>query len=267
MIVLESIDLQARRASYRSLDDGDDTWRAEFSRASTLARSLGLDDVRLHVGMPTADAGSGAAEHASLPAPESRAVPRSADASRTPPHVRHARPHGRAEATPQSQTALADDPDEEQAVVVAPRHHWLLTAEGLRYETVFVHSSASAELVGLWMALALVTFGPQEDGLLQLRTCIYEICANIFEHGRPLSETGTVTVTLQFLPNRVEGSVQDGCEPFDSSRQPLQSVLERAGARHRRGYGMHMMQRMLDRLEHEYNHAGNRLVFTKKVLP
>lgn len=228
MIVLERIDPPRRTVEFRALGDDDDACRTAFARAGALARQLGLEDVRLHLGEPA-----------------------------------HAVSVAGARQGPVAAARSAHAPQAECGVL----HRWRLHQGAVEYDLEFAHQPASRDLVALWVPLALVTHGPQEDRLMQLHTGIYEICANILEHGQPLRDPTTFSVGLRLLQDRIDGYVQDGCERFDSARQPFQGVLERVASRERRGFGIHMMLRLIDRIEHKYNETGNRLTFTKGMLP
>ena len=257
MILLERIDLAGRRAEYRVLGCHDAMGREVFARASALARQLGLDDVRLldeRSGAPTLRGTSGQGVDAVLaaaPTPGAR-------------DNREASPEPAANAVAVAVSATRTD---SAKLAPSPRHRWEIVAGVAECELVFEHEPTSRDLVALWVPLVLACSGAPEDRLVQLHTGLYEICANILEHGRLRHEPGMFTIVLRFHADRIEGYVQDCCERFDSALPPLQGVLERVGTRARRGFGIHMMLRLIDHLQHEYNETGNRLVFTKGILP
>jgi anti-sigma regulatory factor (Ser/Thr protein kinase) len=111
----------------------------------------------------------------------------------------------------------------------------------------------------------LTTYGRQERHLMQLRLAIYEICANITEHGCPSGQRAEIGIHLRFAEGAIQGWIQDCCEYFDTAEVPLVSLPERAAARNRRGYGISVIRQLLDSFEHEFNEMGNRLTFNKRI--
>ena len=145
-------------------------------------------------------------------------------------------------------------------------HRWELREGHLEYEACFGHASDAGGLVSLYTPIALATYGSDADGALtQVRLAIYEMCMNIFDHGRVRKADATVRLRLRFTSDAIEGWIQDECEAFNPLKLPLVDVKDHIRGRARRGYGLMMVRLLLDELHHEYNETGNRLHFTKRI--
>jgi anti-sigma regulatory factor (Ser/Thr protein kinase) len=251
VIALERADTTRHRAEFVVAGGDPQPWRDDFARAARVARQVGLHDVRLHLpgARQTRDDEDG---ELSAVAPAGNAPPAAVDRAGAARLTAAARQTGA--------TGVAEETEDGP-----PRHRWLQEGAILAYETTFEHAPSSRDLVAVYTPLMLATFGPQEADLMKLRVSIYEMCANLVEHGRPRRAPAVFTLGLRFLPGRIEGFLQDGCERFNPAEQPGGSVVQRAARRQPRGYGIAMFLQLLDRFEHEYTAAGNRLLFSKGI--
>lgn len=146
------------------------------------------------------------------------------------------------------------------------RHSWELQ-DGLPvYDGSFHNSPDCLPQLSRYAGLLLATYGEQRKHLVQLRIAIYEICANIIEHGLRSRGPARIDVHLQFLPEEIRGWVQDTCQPFDPSRIPETTIAQRLEKRSTRGYGITIMRLLLDTMKHEFNPTGNRITFSKRIL-
>lgn len=134
------------------------------------------------------------------------------------------------------------------------------------YEIQVPHADASLRVLSIYTGLVLATFGPQAHDLTHLRLALYELCANILEHGRPTSRDPELGLAVQFLDGRIEGWIQDRCRNFDPLASEVSPVVENPKVRwRRRGYGLHIVRRLLTTLSHEFDGTGNRLTFSKEI--
>jgi anti-sigma regulatory factor (Ser/Thr protein kinase) len=133
------------------------------------------------------------------------------------------------------------------------------------YEARFPHQLESLETIALYSGVALSTFGPLTGPLHFVRLALYELCANAIEHGRPFAPGVEIELGLSFDDGRVAGWIRDHCERFDPSANPLPTLAEHAAEGARRGYGLHMVHRILTTLTHDFDGTGNRLTFRKEI--
>ena len=169
----------------------------------------------------------------------------------------------------QKRLTLAGDgmpPLAEAARAHLMHHRWSLV-DGLPvYDGRFRNAPDCLPLLSRYAGLLLATYGEQRKHLVQLRIAIYEICANIIEHGLRSRAPARIDVHLQFFPREIRGWVQDTCQPFDPSRMPETAIAERLEKRSKRGYGITIMRLLLDTMQHEFNPMGNRITFSKRIL-
>lgn len=143
---------------------------------------------------------------------------------------------------------------------------WMFDNQGLQYFVRLPHRPEADPLVALYTALALATYGlTHEMLLLQLRLVVCELSSNVLEHGCPLHGDAHLQLRLELGRFRIRGWIQDECQPFNPLRYSDDEPAQRVTLRARRGYGIMMVARMLDKLEHEYNSTGNLVSFVKKV--
>ena len=140
------------------------------------------------------------------------------------------------------------------------------------YELVLPRTRESMGALAVASSLILATYGPEANDLMRLRIALYEICANIIEHGRtkvdddPEESREEIVLVISFGDGEITGWIQDHCELFDPTSKELAHISDRLAARYRRGYGIYMLLQLLDRLEHEYNELGNRITFSKRIV-
>lgn len=152
--------------------------------------------------------------------------------------------------------------------VAGPRAgmRWMHDGESLHYYADFPHEAASEAVLQRFLAVAMATFGlPREADMLQLRLAVVELCSNILEHGELLVPVARLRVHLAWGHGVLEGDIQDGCAWFDPTREGHAAPRDRFRLRARRGFGLIMVQRILDEIEHEYTGQGNLVRFRKVV--
>lgn len=133
------------------------------------------------------------------------------------------------------------------------------------YTATFRHDLKSLRALSAYPAFLLATHPAEENVLFQVRLAIYEIGANIIEHGQIMHPGAVIQLRLRLDPMEIAGFLQDQCAFFDPATRAGGTVLERLAARQRRGYGIPMLLQLLDRMEHEFNDVGNRITFCKRI--
>ena len=144
-------------------------------------------------------------------------------------------------------------------------HRWTLEQGCAVYDARFSHESYSLPLISAYVTMLLASMGASESQIMQFRLAVYEICANIVEHGVVRQQPTEIGIHLALMPGEVRGWIQDSCERFDPLSKPTGSVKEHMATRASRGYGIHMMRQLLQELDHEFNSTGNRTLFKKRI--
>lgn len=228
MILVPRIDFGAGLAQLVEAGGMEPSGPAELERVMQLARSLGL-----------------------------RPVVRQEPLGATP----------RAGAGWRRQRAAGDDPpapaDPVRSYLL--QHRCTLAAGLPVYAGSFHHEAGCLPQLSRYAALLLATYGVQTTHLMQLRLALYEICANVVEHGLRSQRHGRIDLHLGFLANGIEGEVRDRCERFDPSEVLVSPMPVSLAARKPRGYGIRIIRQLLDDLGHEYDETGNRITFRKRI--
>jgi anti-sigma regulatory factor (Ser/Thr protein kinase) len=133
------------------------------------------------------------------------------------------------------------------------------------YRLRLAHAPESLRPLSAYVALVLATHSNWSEPLLQVRLALYEILANVLEHGRPLRTPTEVEVGLILEPRSVRGWIRDECVRFDPGAWRSVPVPDLVAGRSVRGYGMHLVGTILGTLEHSFDGTGNCLTFGKEV--
>jgi anti-sigma regulatory factor (Ser/Thr protein kinase) len=124
---------------------------------------------------------------------------------------------------------------------------------------------ASLRPLSSFVALALATHLQSNSELLKVRLGLYEILANVLEHGRMLRPGASLEVGLALEPDAVRGWIRDECARFDPRAWPSVPVADLVSGRSTRGYGIHLVRQILGTLEHRFDGNGNTLTFRKEI--
>lgn len=103
------------------------------------------------------------------------------------------------------------------------------------------------------------------DQIDEVKHALIEACINAFEH----SASRDGHVYIKFVMNRDELLViiQDFGTGFEASGIPRPSLVRKlAGAEHKRGWGLMMMESLMDYVHIDSGPEGTRIVMTKKRL-
>ncbi len=153
-----------------------------------------------------------------------------------------------------------------QGTSVGLDHRWICYDDGLQYELGLPHRLDSGPLIATYSALALATYGRHGNGpLTQMRLAIYELCMNVLEHGRTRRGGARLRLSLLLSSWGLRGCVEDECEPFNPLSQPNHGLDTRFAMRAPRGYGIMIVQKLMDEVLYEYTGLGNRITFEKRI--
>jgi len=168
-----------------------------------------------------------------------------------------------APATPQAVLTAAP------AAVGVPAHPGLVHeaawhGNGVRYRGAFPHAAPSCHQVQAYTELVLRAAGvpPRDMGLVRL--VAYELCVNAIEHGHALQTPATIEVGFEITAVNLRGWVRDGCAAFDPLVFPSTAMARLVDERRVRGYGLQMVRRIVDSLQHTHDGQGNTVSFTKE---
>jgi len=115
---------------------------------------------------------------------------------------------------------------------------------------------------------AAEAFGFSEEDTAQIVMAVDEACANVLQHGyeAPSPERDKVYVRTIFGRDRLIVEVIDEAKrfsPIDRKALDLEEFLEK---KQPRGFGLYVIQALMDELEHEYREGeGNRLRLVKHL--
>lgn len=79
-----------------------------------------------------------------------------------------------------------------------------------------------------------------------LQCAVDEACANAIEHGYGGKPNGTVDVEAKLKAHALVVTVRHHGEPFDPKQHPLAALTEMRGQRHKHGYGLHLIYKLVD---------------------
>jgi anti-sigma regulatory factor (Ser/Thr protein kinase) len=260
VILLEKLDLAARFATFRTLGSSRGQALVVMDRLRSGLRQLGIDRLAVRF-----ESGKSIEMPCALP---DDVFPASfGEGSQGTTGVQSSR-DGMPSLGTATQTRAAD-PGPHPSTNVERRRaivHRLELEDGKpTYVARFPHQLESLETIALYSGVALSTFGPLTGPLHFVRLALYELCANAIEHGRPLAAGTEIELGLGFENGRVSGWIRDRCEEFDPSANPLPALAKHAAEGARRGYGLHMVHRILTTVTHDFDGTGNRLAFRKEI--
>jgi hypothetical protein len=77
------------------------------------------------------------------------------------------------------------------------------------------HRRDCLEAIATYTGIVLATHGPLRGSLNFFHLALYELIANILDHGRPMTTPCELELGLRLESDVVAGWLQDGCELFD----------------------------------------------------
>lgn len=100
-----------------------------------------------------------------------------------------------------------------------------------------------------------------------LRVALDEILSNIVRHARPGPEGRVIEVTFALVDGGVEIAISDDGPEFDPLQVPEPDVTAPLEVRRPGGLGVHLVKRLMDRVEYTRADGRNRLVMTWRAEP
>jgi serine/threonine-protein kinase RsbW len=104
-----------------------------------------------------------------------------------------------------------------------------------------------------------------KDALFDFNLVLEEIFTNVVFHGYQDEDEHAVYVGLTLEDGTVSLTVEDEGTPFNPLEAPDVDVNRPIGERRIGGLGIHLVRKLMDRLEYAREGNRNRLVMTKRV--
>ena len=115
-------------------------------------------------------------------------------------------------------------------------------------------ATKTAEVVAKHMGLS-------EEKSDEISMALIEACINAFEH----SKTKNKNIEIHFV---IQGdilviTVTDHGEGFDKTKVKIPKISEKLKSGHKRGWGLHLIQELMDTVEYESTDQGTTVRMTK----
>lgn len=143
-------------------------------------------------------------------------------------------------------------------------HEAAWQGSGVRYRGAFPHELPSCHRIQAYTEFVLRAAGVASRDMGLVRLVVYELCANAVQHGTALRTPATIEVGFEITASSLQGWVRDQCAPFDPLLFPSTAVARLVSERRVRGYGLQMVRRVVDSLQHTHDGQGNVVSFTKE---
>ncbi len=89
-----------------------------------------------------------------------------------------------------------------------------------------------------------------EDAVEQLKLSVYEACTNVIEHAYGGQTNHEVDIAIIIDADRFTVRIRDECTPFDQSTYQEPDLFSRSFRRKKGGLGVHIIRRLMDRVEY-----------------
>lgn len=106
-----------------------------------------------------------------------------------------------------------------------------------------------------------------EDAVEQFKIAVDEACTNIIEHAYKGQENHEVDIAIIIENDRFTVRIRDEGEPFDRSNYKEPNLLELTQKRRAGGLGVHIINRLMDRVEYRTRGQVNEIRMTKFRTP
>lgn len=97
-----------------------------------------------------------------------------------------------------------------------------------------------------------------------LQLAVDEACANAIEHGYGGKPDGTVDVEAKRKAHALVVTVRHHGEPFDPKQHQLAALTDIRSQRRKHGYGLHLMQRLVDEVTFVARSGATEVRLTKR---
>ena len=116
-------------------------------------------------------------------------------------------------------------------------------------------ATKTAEVVSKHMGLS-------EDKTAEISMALIEATINAFEHSE--SKTSNVVIHFTIQENTLIIKVTDQGKGFDKSKVDIPNIEEKLSSTYKRGWGLQLIQELMDTVEFESTEGGTTVTMTKK---
>ena len=104
--------------------------------------------------------------------------------------------------------------------------------------------------------------GLNEEQAAEISMALIEATINAFEHSG--SDSGNVEIHFVIQDDTLVIKVTDKGRGFDQSNVKIPKIEEKLGSDHKRGWGLQLIQELMDTVEFESSAEGTTVTMTKK---
>lgn len=101
-----------------------------------------------------------------------------------------------------------------------------------------------------------------DDQVDEVKHALVEGCINAFEHSG--SEEGNVYIRFVMKADELLVEIQDFGAGFEPDAVPKPAIEDKVGGEHKRGWGLMMMESLMDAVEISSSERGTRITMSKK---
>ena len=102
-----------------------------------------------------------------------------------------------------------------------------------------------------------------EEDIDKFRLAVDEACTNVIEHACKGDDSHEISITINIAGPRVTMLIRDDGEAFDPEKYGPPDLIEMAKKRSDGGFGIHLMRRLMDRVEYRRRGRFNEVALTK----
>jgi len=116
-------------------------------------------------------------------------------------------------------------------------------------------ATQTAEVIAKHMGLS-------EEKSAEIGMALIEATINAFEHSE--SDSGNVEIHFVIQDDSLVIKVTDKGKGFDPTKVKIPKIEEKLGSDHKRGWGLQLVQELMDTVEFESSPEGTTVTMTKK---
>lgn len=104
-----------------------------------------------------------------------------------------------------------------------------------------------------------------DDVVDQFRLAVDEACTNVIEHAYAGDESREIAVSVSVTPARFTVVIRDQGLAFEPQKYQSPDLMDLVQQRRDGGFGVHLMRRLMDRVEYRRRGEYNEVALTKYV--
>jgi len=131
------------------------------------------------------------------------------------------------------------------------------------YQLSIPSSTRYLEKVRRFVETHTVEAGFSLESVEQFKVAVDEACTNVIKHAYSGDETRVLDISVILEGNQCTIRIRDDGYSFKPSEYAEPNIFELAKKRHAGGFGVHIMRRLMDRVEYEYDDGINEVRLIK----